>query len=84
MQIKVAKKTNVKSLSTSIQKSLEAGGSVDVRAMGAETVNKAVKAFAIINFFAHNRVEVTPKFDNVEENGKKQTVILFECKLKPE
>lgn len=84
MQIKVAKKTKVKGLSTSIRKSLEENGNVDVRAMGAETVNIAVKALAIANFFTHNKVEVVPKFDNIETDGKKTTVIVFSCRLKPD
>lgn len=78
--LKVAGKSSVSSVSGSIVKSIESGRDVEIRCIGASSINQAVKSLAtargILASQGHDLL-VKPGFSTTEINGEPKTMIVF-------
>jgi stage V sporulation protein S len=76
--IKVASKSNVKSVAGSITKTLEDGNIAEVTTIGAGSLNQATKAIAMARGFIANKGKdavVRPGFGDTTIDGEERTVI---------
>lgn len=83
-KLKVAGKSPVKSVAGSIVKSFEDGKEVEVYAIGASSVNQAVKAMAMARGFMSAKgydLYIAPGFSTAEIEGENKTAIRFVLKL---
>lgn len=80
MTLKVAGKSNPKSVAGSIAKNLQEGKDVEVVAVGAGAVNQAVKAIAIARGFVASQgidLWMKPAFLDLEIEGETKTGMCF-------
>lgn len=83
-KLKVAGKSSVKAVAGSIVKSFEEGKEVEVYAIGASSVNQAVKAMAMARGFMSTKgydLYVAPGFSTTQIDGEEKTTIRFVLKL---
>ena len=80
-KLMVSGSSPVRELAGSIVKCYESGDkNIELRAIGASSVNQAVKALATArSIFAQKGLDLTikPGYDEVEIKGEKRTVIIF-------
>lgn len=78
-KIKVSAKSPVPQLAGSIVISIEAGESVELRAVGASAVNQMYKGIASARGTLGAKGKdllIKPGFDEIEENGASKTVMI--------
>lgn len=78
--LKVAGKSSVSSVSGSIVKSIESGRNVEIRCIGASSVNQAVKSLATARGILASHgydLMVKPSFSTTEINNEQKTMLVF-------